>query len=548
MTFFQDPLRSAIVKLILAPRLFSALFLLPLLIGAEDKVDLYTLHRIRAEAVEHSQVMENLFYLTDVHGPRLANSPNYFAAADWVVKQMASYGIHAKEEKWGPFGTSWRYTKFYAAMTSPQYQPLIGFPLAWSKGTGGPVSAEAVYAPIFSDADMDKWRGKLKGKVVLASEERTLRQVTEPLSERWTADELAKEETFPPSPGKPGPRRGVPEAWRTLSRDQIREMRKKINKFLADEGVAAVLSPSYGDGGGTVFGAAAGSREAKDPVAPPSVVLTPEHYNRILRLIQHKIPVKLDLDVEAEIFPSRDAVNVIAELPGTTRQDEIVMIGAHLDSWHGGTGATDNAAGSAVMMEVMRILKTLDLKLTRTVRMALWDGEEEGLLGSKAYVKEHFGDPATMKLTAEQAKLDAYYNLDNGSGRIRGIYLQGNDMARPIFEQWLAPFRDMSAGALTIRNTDGTDHLSFDAVGLPGFQFIQDTLDYDSRTHHSNMDTYERLSPDDLKQAAAIIASFVYNTAIRDQMMPRKPLPAPHSNPEQKPGGNIKATGGQGPS
>jgi hypothetical protein len=518
-----------------------ALIFLPLFVTAQEKIDLYTVHRIRTEAVEHSKVMDNLFYLTDVHGPRLANSPNYFAAANWVVKQMNSHGIDAREEKWGSFGTSWQYTKFYAAMTAPQYQPLIGFPLAWSKGTAGPISAEAVYAPIYNDADMDKWRGKLKGKIVLASEARPLHPITGPLSERWTADELAKEELFPQtSPAGPG-RRGVPEAWRTLSRDQIREIRKKINKFLADEGVAAIFSPSSGDGGGTVFGASAGSREAQNPVPPASVVLTPEHYNRIFRLLEHKIPVKIDLDVQAEVLPERDAVNVIAELPGTTRKDEVVMIGAHLDSWHGGTGATDNAAGSAVMMEVMRILKTLDLKLPRTVRMALWDGEEEGLLGSKAYVKEHFGDPKTMKLTAAQANLDAYYNLDNGSGRIRGVYLQGNDMARPIFEQWFAPFRDMSAGALTIRNTGGTDHLSFDAVGLPGFQFIQDALEYDSRSHHSNMDVYDRLSPDDLKQAAAIIASIVYNTATREQMMPRKPLPAPTPNPAQKPGANLKA-------
>lgn len=524
-----------------------ALLIVPLAVAAQEKVDLYTIHRIRAEAVEHSKVMDNLFYLTDVHGPRLANSPNYFAAADWVVKQMKSYGIDAREEKWGSFGTSWQYTKFYAAMTAPQYQPLIGFPLAWSKGTSGLISAEAVYAPIYTDGDMDKWRGKLKGKIVLGSEARPLHPITEPLSERWTADQLAKEELFPQtSPAGPS-RRGVPEAWRTLNRDQIREMRKKINKFMSDEGVAAIFSPSSGEGGGTVFGASAGSREKQNPVPPPSVVLTPEHYNRIFRLLDHKIPVKIDLDVQAEVLPERDAVNVVAELPGTTRRDEVVMIGAHLDSWHGGTGATDNAAGSAVMMEVMRILKTLDLQLPRTVRIALWDGEEEGLLGSKAYVKEHFGDPQTMKLTAAQAKLDAYYNLDNGSGKIRGVYLQGNDMARPIFEQWLAPFRDMSAGALTIRNTGGTDHLSFDAVGLPGFQFIQDALEYGSRTHHSNMDVYDRLSPNDLKQAAAIIASFVYNTATRDQMMPRKPVPTPPRKPAEKPGGNLKALVARGP-
>jgi carboxypeptidase Q len=215
-------------------------------------------------------------------------------------------------------------------------------------------------------------------------------------------------------------------------------------------------------------------------------------------------------------------------MEGTGRhKDEVVMIGAHLDSWHGGTGATDNATGSAVMMEVMRILKTLDLKLDRSVRMGLWTGEEEGLIGSRAYVKEHLGDPATMKLTAEQARISAYFNHDNGSGRIRGIYLQGNDMARPIFEQWLKPFADLGATTVTIRNTGGTDHQSFDAVGIPGFQFIQDNLEYMSRTHHSNMDVYDRVQRGDLMQAAAIIADFVYNTANREQMIPRKALPKP---------------------
>ncbi len=522
-------------------QIFLAAILLPLSLWGQEKVDLYTLHRIRTEAAEHSKVMENLFYLTDVNGPRLTNSPSFFGAADWVVKQLGAYGITAKQEKWGPFGNSWRYTKFYAALSEPQYQPLIGFPLAWSKGTNGPISAEVIYAPVYSEADMDKWRGKLKGKIVLAAKSRELSEITQPLSHRWTEESLMKLDLFPFGDSAL-PRRGVPEAWQGLNREQILEIRKKINKFFSEEGAAAVFTPStIGEGGGTVFGSSAGSREAQDPVPPPSIVLTPEHYNRMARLIDHKIPVKVDLDVAAEILPAQEAVNVIAEIPGTTKKEEIVMIGAHLDSWQGGTGATDNAAGSAVMMETMRILKTLDLKMQRTVRLALWSGEEEGLLGSKAYIKEHFGDPKTMKLTTEQAKLDAYYNLDNGSGKIRGVYLQGNDMARPIFEQWLQPFRDMGANALTIRNTGGTDHLSFDAVGLPGFQFVQDYLEYDTRTHHSNMDVYDRLSPDDLKQAATIIASFVYNTATRDAMMPRKPVPAPAPNPEQKPGGNVKA-------
>lgn len=510
---------------------------LPVLAAAEEKVDLYTIQRLRAEEREHSKVMDTLFYLTDVEGPRLTNSPNFFKAADWVVSQMQSLGIAAKTEKWGPFGRSWKLDKYYAAMTEPQYMPLIGFPLAWSASTNGLVSADATIAPIYTDADMDKFRGKLKGKVVLTTTPRDLVLSTSPLASRYTAPELAELEKFPESnPDRMAAYRSrMPAAWRSMSMDEIRAMRKKIDQFLASEQVAAVLSYGYAGDDGTVFGSSAGSRETKDPIAPTSIVVTPEHYNRIYRLLSHKIPVKLDLDVKAEVLPPQDSENVIAEIPGGAKRDEIVMLGAHLDSWHGGTGATDNAAGSAVMMEAMRLLKTLNLKMDRTVRMALWSGEEEGLLGSKAYVKEHFGDPESMKLTAEQAKLDGYFNVDNGSGKIRGIYLQGNDMCRPIFEQWFKAFNDMDAGAITIRNTGGTDHLSFDAVGLPGFQFVQDELEYSTVTHHSNMDLYDHVSPNDLKQAATIVAAFVYLTANRPEMLPRKPLPEPHPVPRPAP-------------
>ncbi len=494
-----------------------------------EKVDLRAIQAIRAEESQHSAVMDTMFYLTDVHGPRLTNSPNYFAAADWVVNKLGSWGISAKTEKWGPFGRSWQLKKFYAAMVEPQYQPLIGFPLAWSSATNGVVTAEVVLAPIYTDADMAKFKGKLKGKVVLAQAPRQLELSTKPLSSRRSEADLADLEKYPEaaSDGIPAAARSrLPVAWQSMSYAEIRAMRKKINEYLAAEGVAAILSSGSVGDGGTVFGSEAGSRETKDPVPPPSIVVTPEHYNRIHRLANHNIPVKLQLEVQAEILEPKDSANVIAEIPGTQKPDEIVMLGAHLDSWHGGTGATDNAAGSTVMIEAMRILKASKLRMDRTVRLALWSGEEEGLLGSKAYVKEHFGSPETMKLTEAHAKLAGYFNVDNGSGKIRGIYLQGNDMCRPIFEQWFTPFKDMDAGAITTRNTGGTDHLSFDAVGLPGFQFIQDELEYSTRTHHSNMDVYDRISANDLKQAATIVASFVYLTANRAEMLPRKPLPA----------------------
>ncbi len=237
--------------------------------------------------------------------------------------------------------------------------------------------------------------------------------------------------------------------------------------------------------------------------------------------------MKLSFDIKVEWDTTKtEAFNVVAEIPGATKPNEIVMVGGHFDSWHMGTGATDNAVGSAVAMEVMRILKTSNLKMDRTVRMGLWSGEEEGELGSTAYVKDHFADPADMKTKPEHDGFAGYFNIDNGTGKIRGIYLQGNESVRPIFEQWFAAIKDLTPGTITIRNTGGTDHQSFDAVGLPGFQFIQDPLDYDSRTHHSNMDVYDRVQQSDLEQMAIIEAYFVYNAATRPDKLPRKDLPA----------------------
>ncbi len=286
-----------------------------------------------------------------------------------------------------------------------------------------------------------------------------------------------------------------------------------------------MLTPGNGADGGTVMGSAAGSQNPSDPLPPPSVIITNEHYNRIARLIEKKIPVTLAFDIGAKFTEPAESFNITAEIPGTDPSAGEVMLGGHFDSWTGGTGATDNAAGSAVAMEAVRILKTLDLKMKRTVRVALWTGEEEGLLGSRAYVKQHFADPADMQLKPEHAKLSGYFNLDNGSGKIRGVYVQDNDEMQPIFAEWLAPLKDLGVTTLTIRNTGSTDHVSFDAVGLPGFQFIQDPLEYGTRSHHSNMDLYDRLQANDLEQASAVMAWCVYNTAVRPDMLPRKPLP-----------------------
>ncbi len=526
---------------------------IPLLLLAAEKVDLLVMNQIKSEAFENSKVMDHMFYLTDVNGPLLTGSPAYKAAADWVVKRMTEYGLAAKEEKWGPFGRGWTCKHFEAHLIEPQYQPLIGVPLAWTAGTDGTVNGEPMMVNIKVDADFEKYKGKLKGKVVMMSPAKQLAMVMTAPGHRLTDTELL-DESKAPEPGRspfgfrpPGSADGqqppaTPEEARQR-REERRKFQEKLAQFLKDEGVLVLLSYGYNGDGGTVFASSGGSYDPKKPVALTSVALTPEHYNRIARLMDHNIPVKLQFNIQNQIFEDQtDSVNVVAEIPGNSKKDEIVMLGAHLDSWHGGTGATDNAAGSAVVMEAARILKALNLHMDRTVRMALWGGEEEGLLGSRAYVKEHFADRETMKLAADHSKLAGYFNYDNGTGKIRGIYLQGNDMARPIFEAWLEPFHDMGATTVTIRNTGGTDHQSFDAVGLPGFQFIQDPMEYGSRTHHSNMDVYDRIQPGDLMQASAIMAAFVYDTAMRDEMLPRKPLPKPQPRTQGGPAEQVRSS------
>ena len=519
-------------------------------VRAEEKVDLEVINRIKTEAFQNSHVMENAFYLTDVYGPRLTGSPGLQAAAEWVVRTMKDWGLtDAQLEKWGPFGRGWTCTRFTAQMKEPQFSPLIGFARPWSAGTNGPVTGDPVIAIIDKEEDFAKWKGKLKGKIVMMQEPRQLTPVTASLTTRFSETQLEETEKFDPlearSPfGRGGanqtllmPRPALPPgapARGAFNREAMRQFRTKLNQFLLDEGVAVVLSEGTTADGGTIFATAAGSQDPKEPLPPPSVALTPEHYNRIARLLEKKIPVTLEFDVQNKITEPADSFTVNGEIKGKKPEAGLVMLGGHLDSWTGGTGATDNAAGCAVALEAIRILKALNLPMARTVRVGLWTGEEEGLLGSKAYVKAHFADPEDMKLKPEHGKLSGYFNLDNGTGKIRGVYLQGNDMMRPVFEAWLAPFKDLGATTITIKNTGGTDHLSYDAVGLPGFQFIQDPVEYTTRTHHSNMDVFDRLQAGDLMQASAIMASMVYNTATRPEMLPRKPLPK--ATPARRPG------------
>jgi carboxypeptidase Q len=507
------------------------LVVLPLAAQAPSQADLYAIYQIKDEGFNRSQVMDIMSYLSDVYGPRLTNSPDIKEAAAWTTGKMNDWKLaNVHLELWGPFGRGWSNERISVQVISPRPFPLIAYAKAWTPGTNGPVTADAVLASILKEEDIQKYRGQLKGKFVLTAAVPENPERFEPQAHRYTDAELAELAT------QPVPASQNPEDRIAQFRAQ-RELNLKIQKFLVEEGVAAWIEPSRGDDG-TVFVQQGGGRDKeKDPPAPPRVAVASENYGRIYRLLEKKKTVTMQVDIENKFYDDDlNSFNIIGEIPGTdkAKADEIVMLGAHFDSWHSGTGATDNGAGSAVMLEAIRILKTTGVKLRRTVRIGLWTGEEQGLLGSAAYVKQHFGDrnvedPATklIKILPEHAKLDAYYNIDNGTGKIRGVYLQGNGMVAPIFSAWMAPFRDLGMNTLTIRNTGGTDHLSFDGVGLPGFQFIQDPMDYDTRTHHSNMDVYERIQEPDMKQMAVIVASFVYLTANRDEMIPRKSLPKP---------------------
>jgi carboxypeptidase Q len=559
------------------------------------------IERIKEEGLKRSQVMATLSYLTDVIGPRLTGSPNMKRANEWTRDKLAAWGLaNAHLEAWGPFGRGWELKRFSAQIIEPQCIPLIGFPKAWSPGTDGTVVAPVVYFDAKTEADFASYKGKLKGAIVLTSPIREVAARWEPLANRKTdSDLLALADAAEPNarggrrggPGGPAaPAAGTAAASRPageqprMGRFNSPEMRaqmelqRKKTQFLAEEGVALLVDPSTQGDGGTFFVQSAtvpgaplptpgqtGRRVSpydKDaPKITPQVVLSKEHYNRLVRMCEQGEKLKMVVDLSVQ-FHDDDLMsyNTVAELPGSDLKDEIVMLGGHMDSWHSGTGATDNGAGVSVAMEAVRILQALNLKPRRTIRIALWSGEEEGLLGSRAFVKDHFGKtpsnnlfgPAPPPATASAAstgngngngatastkdssdsaskpefdKFSAYFNLDNGTGKIRGVYMQGNEGVRPIFRKWLQPFRDMGASTLTISNTGGTDHQSFDGIGLPGFQFIQDEIEYSTRTHHSNQDVFDRIQGDDMKQAAVIMAAFIYNAATIDQRLPRKPAP-----------------------
>jgi hypothetical protein len=507
---------------------------------SQEKVDLEAMSRIRYEGFHNSKVMEFATGLMDSIGERLTGSPNMKRANEWTRDQLSAIGLsNAHLEAWGPFGRGWANQYINVRMTSPDIVPLIAYAKAWTPGTNGVLQGKCVRVTIEDKKDFDKYRGKLAGMIVIAGADAEVKPISEAPYKRMTDDELAKEAEYE-IPGARPPFRFAD----FLKRQQFN---KEVNQFYTEEKVLAVIDHSRGTaGGGTVFVQSGGSYKTGETVAIPQVTLASEHWTRIARLLQQKKDVTLELNV-TNTFYDDDPMqyDTIAEIPGVDKdkKDEVVMLGAHLDSWHAGTGATDNGAGTIVMMEAVRILKALDIKPRRTIRIGLWSGEEEGLLGSQGYVEKHFGsrphmDEPGMKdmptllrreagdvtVKAEQAKVSAYFNVDNGTGKIRGIYLQENAAVEPIFEAWMKPFKDLGMTTITMRNTGGTDHQSFDAVGIPGFQFIQDPIEYETRTHHSNMDVYDRLQPDDLKQISVIVAGFVYDAAMRDQMLPRKTI------------------------
>jgi carboxypeptidase Q len=519
MALFLPAVRRAAATLLIA---------LPLAAQATEKIDLAALAKIRDEGMNRSKVMEIASYLTDVHGSRLTGSPQARAAGDWTLATLKSWGVsNPRYESWGPFGRGWSNERFSARVTAPTNYPLIAYPAAWSHGTNGPVAGAAALVRIDSVADLAKYRGTLKGKWVMQVAEAVVPAKFDALGRRWSDAQLDSIAALPAQAQQGGP--GGPGGQNAARQRAMQELNRQRTEFFRAEGIAGILQPGTGRNDyGAVLASGGGNRAADAAPTPPVVIVATEQYGRMARTLEKGIAVTVEIDADNRFHSSDlNSFNITAEIPGTDRRlrEEVVMLGAHFDSWHTGTGATDNASGSSVMLEALRILKASGLPMRRTVRLALWTGEEQGLLGSRAYVRENFGYRDSTGLHPKPAynQFSAYYNMDNGTGAFRGVWAQGNAEVRPIFEAWMAPLRDLGMRVTSIRNTGSTDHVAFDGVGLPGFQFIQDPIEYSTRTHHSNQDLYDRLQPEDLKKNAVIAAWFVYQTANRDEKLPRKP-------------------------
>ena len=499
---------------------------------AAPEPDAETIAAIKDEGLHRSQVVELAGWLSDVYGPRLTGSPTIEQAKEWAIAQMRRWRVANVHEERFAFGRGWSLEQFHAHMTEPQVMPIIGYPKSWTSSTNGTVTADVVRVDIRSAQDLEKYRGTLRGTIVLPQATREVRMLEGDLVLRMDDGLLARSEEPLPS-----------TAVHRRSRDD-HSFTDVVEQFYLDEGVVGVLDrgsdafmvggapsgsglawPTQRTDGGTVFVGRGGSWDEKASAVVPSATIAVEHYNRMVRILERGLPVRVRLNIQTR-FHDEDAqlngFNIIGEIPGTDLRDQVVMLGAHFDSTHAATGATDNASGSAAVMEALRILQAVGAAPRRTIRVALWGAEEQGLLGSRAYVREHFGDPRINERKPGHAALSAYYNLDNGAGRIRGIWLGDNSGVVPIFETWLADLADLGATTLGRRSPSGTDHVSFDDAGLPGFQFMQDRLEYNSRTHHSNMDFFDRVQHEDLVQMAVVAAVVAYNTAMLDERLPRK--------------------------
>ncbi len=516
---------------------------------ARPFVDTTAIAAIKDEALKRSEVMQTLSYLCDVYGPRLTWSPAYKQAAQWASGKLREWGLQdVRFENWAPLGKGWTLKKFSAQILAPRAFPLIAYPKAWSPSTDGPVRGELVYLKAGAESELDAFKGKLKDAIVLLDAPRPLRAHFQPDATRFTDSALVRFANADVSQAQMMPDSSMIQYYVRM----LQWSAKKI-AFCQKEGAAVIMNNASGDDGtvftqeassgyvpegiSDLFSPATSAYGEKAPTIVPQVSIAAEDYNRIMRMIDKGQKVAAEINLEVSMTKPDSAFNIIAEIPGTDLKDEIVMIGAHFDSWHAGTGATDNGTGSAVCLEAVRILQKLGLKPRRTIRIGLWGGEEQGLFGSRAYVARHFaeqegdflsammGRGGPIKKKAEYDKFSVYFNNDNGTGKVRGVWMQGNESVRPIFREWLAKYNDPTAQTLSLSNTGGTDHLSYDGVGLPGFQFIQDPIDYNTRTHHSNEDVWDRAQDGDLKQASAIMAIFAYNAAMQPEKFPRKPMP-----------------------
>jgi carboxypeptidase Q len=481
---------------------------------AQERVDLTVVERIRDEGFNRSHIEELARHLNDVIGPRLTGSPGMRRANDWTAETFRGWGLHnVVVEPWGEFGRGWERVSYAGRITEPFVQPLIAQPLAWSGSTRGTAAGPVVAIEATTPADLAQYSGRLRGAWILPQRHVPHAPEFREYTRRFDANDLLY-----PTPPPPPPAAQQQAAQQQQFAQPGPSVAAVLDSMARAEGALGYLRPSQ-----WAYGILrVGGVSRTDPNPMPALVVSHDQYGQMWRNATHGVTVRVELDVQNRFFTDDlQSYNTLADIPGTDLADQLVMIGAHLDSWHTGTGATDNAAGSVIMMEAMRILRTLGLQPRRTVRIGLWSGEEQGLLGSRFYLQNH---------PELHDRISVYLNIDNGTGRLRGIWNQSNPAATPIFEQLLWPFRDIGIVAVRHGNTGGTDHLSFDRIGIPGFNFIQDPIEYSLRTHHSSADTFDRLVIDDLKQAAVIVAATVYHLATRDEMFPRKPAPATNGN------------------